>query len=61
MYVLPLKKHILPVNALLAIKGDSVLIELPREVDLRELDRVFYMRGGGLNLIDWEKTSFLMT
>jgi len=61
MYVLPLKKYILLVNTLLAVKGDIVFIELPREVDLRELDKMFYICGGRLNLVDWKKISFSRT
>ena len=53
--------HVSPTNTPPAIKGDDVQIELPLEVDLREVDKKFYLYGGRLNLIDWERTSFPMT
>ena len=57
MYALPANSHILLTHTLLAIKGDHVQIELSVEVDLRELDRAFYLYGGRMNLIDWEKAN----
>jgi len=54
MCVLMSKKYILPVNTSLAIKGEIVFIELPRQVDLRELDKMFYICGGRLNLAEWK-------
>jgi hypothetical protein len=55
------RRKFCPLTHLPVVKGDDVVIGLPLTVDLRELDKRFYMYGGMLDLIDWKKTSYPAT
>ena len=46
-------------DVLLATKGESVLIDLPLEVDAELLGNGFCMSGRS-NVIDWSATSFFL-
>ena len=53
VYVPPAMEYISVADALLATKGDNVVVGLPTDLDLKELDEAFYRSGGKLSLIDW--------